>query len=94
MKGSMKLFKIFGIDIKLHFSWWLVFILIAWMLSASFFPQFFPGQTQVMYWTMGITASLLLFVSVLLHELSHFLYAICATMKFRFGSESGRRHYV
>jgi Zn-dependent protease/predicted transcriptional regulator len=75
MKGSMKLFKVFGIDIKLHFSWWLVFILIAWMLSASFFPQFFPGQTQVMYWTMGITASLLLFVSVLLHELSHSLVA-------------------
>ena len=75
MKGSMKLFKIFGIDIKLHFSWWLVFILIAWMLSASFFPQFFPGQTQVMYWTMGITASVLLFVSVLLHELSHSLVA-------------------
>jgi len=71
----MKLFKVFGIDIKLHFSWWFVFILIAWMLSGSFFPQFFPGHTLIMYWTMGITASLLLFVSVLLHELSHSLVA-------------------
>jgi Zn-dependent protease len=71
----MKLFRIFGIDVKLHFSWWFIFLLLTWSLSASFFPEFYPGQTVVRYWTMGIIAALLLFVSVLLHELSHSLVA-------------------
>ncbi|MBU1623251.1 MAG: site-2 protease family protein [Nanoarchaeota archaeon] len=75
MKGSMKLFTIFGIDIKLHFSWWFVFFLLSWILSDSFFPAYFPEQSSMTYWMMGITATLLLFVSVLLHELSHSLVA-------------------
>ena len=72
---STKIFKIFGIDIKLHYSWWIVFVLLAWILSTSFFPQFFPDQSNQNYWIMGIVSSLLLFVSVLLHELSHSLVA-------------------
>ena len=91
----MKIFSVFGIDIKLHFSWWFVFALIAWSLSASFFPHYFPDQTQTMYWSMGITASLLLFVSVLLHELSHSLVARAKNIKvesitlFFFGGVAG-----
>jgi Zn-dependent protease len=95
MKHSTKLFSVFGIDIKLHFSWWFVFILIAWSLSVSFFPQFFPDLSTKMYWSMGITASLLLFVSVLLHELSHSLIAKARRIKvesitlFFFGGVAG-----
>ena len=75
MNHSTKLFRIFGIDIQLHFSWWFIFFLLTWSLSTSFFPPFFPGYTQKTYWLMGILASLLLFISVLLHELSHSLVA-------------------
>ncbi len=95
MRGSTKLFTIFGIDIKIHFTWWFVFILLAWSLSASFFPHYFPEQTEIMYWTMGIVASLLLFVSVLLHELSHSLVAQAKRIKvesitlFFFGGVAG-----
>ncbi len=95
MNHSMKLFRIFGIDIKLHFTWWFVFALIAWSLSSAFFPQYFPNQTKVMYWSMGITASLLLFISVLLHELSHSLVAKAKNIKvesitlFFFGGVAG-----
>lgn len=91
----MKIFKIFGIDIKLHFTWWFVFALIAWSLSSTFFPQFFPNLSNQMYWIMGITASLLLFVSVLLHELSHSLVAKAKHIKvesitlFFFGGVAG-----
>jgi len=52
-----------------------VFVLLTWSLSTTFFPYFFPGFTQVGYWITGVIASLLLFVSVLLHELSHSLVA-------------------
>lgn len=95
MKGSTKLFRIFGIDIKLHFSWWFVFILLSWSLSSAFFPHFYPGMAARTYWLMGVTASLLLFVSVLLHELSHSLVAKAKKIKvesitlFFFGGVAG-----
>lgn len=95
MDGSTKIFRIFGIDIQLHFSWWLIFILLAWSLSSAFFPQNFPGLSIKMYWLMGIIASLLLFVSVLLHELSHSLVAKVRKIKvenitlFFFGGVAG-----
>ena len=95
MRGSTKLFTIFGIDIKIHFTWWFVFILLSWSLAASFFPHYFPDQTKEMYWMMGIVASLLLFVSVLLHELSHSLVAQAKKIKvesitlFFFGGVAG-----
>jgi len=86
MHKATKLFRIFGIDIQLHYSWWFIFILLAWSLSASFFPALCSGSlpgftydcshfTTNTYWFVGIIAALLLFVSVLLHELSHSLVA-------------------
>ncbi len=75
MRKSGTIARVFGIDIRLHYSWYFIFVLIAWSLSVSFFPHFFPNLSGVLYWSMGITAALLLFVSVLLHELSHSLVA-------------------
>ena len=75
MRGGTKLFTIFGIDIKIHFSWWFIFALLAYTLSVDFFPHYFSGLTTKMYWTMGIVSSVLLFISVLAHELAHSLMA-------------------
>ena len=94
MKAT-KIFRIFGIDVKLHISWWFVFILIAWSLSELFFPHHFEGYNTITYWFMGIVASLLLFVSVLLHELAHSLVAKAKKIKvesitlFFFGGVAG-----
>lgn len=81
MHGATKLFRIFGIDVQLHFSWWFVFVLLAWNLSTFFFPQYFPGLENKTYWVMGIVSVVLLFVSVLLHELSHSLVAKAKKIK-------------
>ncbi|MFC1801503.1 site-2 protease family protein [Nanoarchaeota archaeon] len=75
MRGGTKLFTIFGIDIKIHFSWWFIFALLAYTLSADFFPHYFSGLTTQTYWAMGIVSSVLLFVCVLAHELAHSLMA-------------------
>lgn len=95
MKGSLKIGRVLGIDIKLHFTWWFVFIFLSWALATGFFPQEFPGHSLVENWFMGITAALLLFVSVLLHELSHSLVARIRKIKvenitlFFFGGVAG-----
>lgn len=75
MFKATKIFRLWGIDVQLHYSWWFIFVLLSWSLSTSFFPQFFPNYTSATYWFMGILAALFLFISVVLHELSHSLVA-------------------
>lgn len=65
------MFRVHGIDVYLHFSWWFVFALLAHNLAVVVFPGQYPGLSAGAYWVMGVVAALLLFVSVLLHELMH-----------------------
>ena len=71
MKSSLKLFRVAGIDIGVHYTWIFIFLLVSWSLAASYFPQLYPGWSTALYWVTGIIAGLLLFVSVLIHELAH-----------------------
>ncbi len=71
MKGAIRLGSIRGIEIGVHYNWLLIFFLVAWSLAMGYFPQSYLGWTQLAYWTTGVIASILLFVSVLLHELAH-----------------------
>ncbi len=67
----LRIARIAGIPISLDYSWFLVFFLLTWSLGASYFPTQFPGWTAWEYWAIGILATLLLFLSVLLHEFGH-----------------------
>jgi Zn-dependent protease/CBS domain-containing protein len=75
MPGSFRLGKIFGIDIALHISWVIIFVLVTWSLATGGFASLYPGWSPLTYWMISVLAALLLFVSVLLHELSHSLVA-------------------
>jgi len=74
--GSFKLTKIFGIDVEINFSWILIFILFSFTLAQQYFPQMIEDLDSSVYWSMGIITTLLIFFSVLLHELAHSLRAI------------------
>lgn len=71
--GGFNLGKLFGIQFRLHYTWFLIFILITVSLSWQVFPVFYPGWSQLLYWTIGLASSLLVFASVLAHELAHSL---------------------
>lgn len=73
---SLQISKVKGIPIKLHFTLIIVFFLIAWTLASGFMPQFFPNLSVVHYWIMGIAGAIILFISVLLHELAHSILSI------------------
>ncbi len=75
MKSSLRLFRIAGIDIGIHYTWILIFILLSWSLAQGFFPRLYPGWDTVTYWITGLVSALLLFASVLVHELAHSLVA-------------------
>ncbi len=67
--------RIFGISIDLDYSWFLIVALLAWMLAVGYFPAQYRGWSTGEYWAMGIITAVLLFVSVLIHELAHSLVA-------------------
>lgn len=67
--------RLFGISIDLDYSWFLIVALLTWMLAASYFPTEFPGWSDAAYWGIGLATAILLFVSVLVHELAHSLVA-------------------
>src|SRR5205807_2697950 len=75
MPGSLRIGKIAGIDIDIHVSWIIILVLLTVSLAIGWFPQLYPGQSTATYWIVSLIASLLLFVSVLLHELAHSLVA-------------------
>ena len=66
----------FGIPIRVHASWLFVFFFVTWSLATGYLPDMLPGLSQPRYWGMGGVAALLLFASVLLHELGHSLVAL------------------
>jgi Zn-dependent protease/CBS domain-containing protein len=70
-RTNIRLFKVFGIPIELNITWFIVFALVAWSLVSLYFPTNYPGYSVTAHWVMGIVAALLLFTSVVLHELGH-----------------------
>ncbi len=75
MQGGIRIGRIFGINIYLDWSWIFIFLLVTWSLAAGLFPAWHPDWSPMLSWTVATAASLLLFVSILLHELSHSLVA-------------------
>jgi Zn-dependent protease/CBS domain-containing protein len=73
MGSGFNLGKIFGIQFRLHYTWFFIFLLITVSLSWQVFPVFYPGWSQLLYWSVGIATSLLFFASVLAHEMAHSL---------------------
>ena len=66
----------FGIPIHVHASWFVVFFFLTWSLATGLLPETLPGLSPPRYWGMGAVAALLLFLSVLLHELGHSYVAL------------------
>ena len=71
MANSFRLFTIAGIDVGVHISWLVIFALVTWSLASSYFPAVLPRSDQLERWLLGAVAAVLLFASVLIHELAH-----------------------
>ena len=70
------LVRVWGIPIVIDYSWFLVFFLVSYTMSQGYFPQTHKEFTTSQYWMMGMITAFLVFVSVLVHELSHSFVAL------------------
>ncbi len=75
-KSSIKLFKIFGIEIRLDYSWFIIFALFTYYFGFYYFPSFLPGLNKGLLALITIITVVLFFLSVLIHEISHSVVAI------------------
>jgi len=76
MRRGWRVGYILGIPLRIDASWLVVFALITWSLTTSFFPDTNAPWPQTLYWVLGLITSLLFFTSVVLHELGHSIVAI------------------
>lgn len=74
-RRGIPLFRVRGIQIRLDYSWLVIFFLVWWSLAAGYFPRVRPDEAASAYWTAGLLGTLLFFASILVHELSHSLVA-------------------
>jgi Zn-dependent protease/CBS domain-containing protein len=75
-KQSILIARIFGIPVKVDFSWFLVLVLFTWSFATGYYPAEFKNWPVAEYWLVGTITALMLFVSVLLHELGHSLVSL------------------
>ncbi|MFO7947785.1 MAG: site-2 protease family protein [Armatimonadota bacterium] len=60
-----------GISVEINYTWLIIFGLFFVSLSTSWFPEAHPDVAATWHWVAGFAATILLFASVLAHELSH-----------------------
>ncbi|HUQ41379.1 MAG TPA: site-2 protease family protein [Candidatus Limnocylindrales bacterium] len=75
MPGSFRIARILGIDVRVHFSWLLIFSLVTFSLADQVFPFNYPQWSEQKTWIVAAIAALLFFVSVVLHEFAHSIVA-------------------
>lgn len=74
MNNNIRVGNLFGIPFYVNPSWFLVLALVTWVYGSQL--QGFPQLVGFAPWLLGLASALLLFSSVLAHELGHSFVAI------------------
>ena len=74
MKAQIKLGRVFGVEIGLHYSWFIIALLITFSLAGEF-QQNNPQWSDSLRWSLAIVTAVLFFGSIVVHELSHAVVA-------------------
>ena len=73
---SLELIKIKGIPLRVHPSWFLILTLCTWIAQGQLSSVSDVSLPAWLRWGIGLITALLLFLSVLLHELGHSFVAL------------------
>src|SRR5581483_2882134 len=82
MRSNIRLGRIAGIEIGLHYSWFIIAALIAFSLGEQFRHNN-SDWSSAQIWAAAIFTAVMFFVGLLLHELSHSLVAKARGLKVR-----------
>ncbi len=75
MRGAIPVARLAGIRVTVDPTWFIIFLLVAYSLAVGYLPQQLAAVPPGVHWALGAALALLLFVSVLAHEMAHALVA-------------------
>jgi len=73
VRGQISLGKVFGIPLKLHYTWFIIFALVTSFLVRYAVAETYPVEQGVV---LGVLTSALFFASIITHELAHSIVAV------------------
>jgi len=73
--SSIRLGRVFGIEIGFNWSLVFIFALVVWTLATNILPIEAPGYPPLLYWLISAAGAVLFYACLLAHELSHALVA-------------------
>jgi len=75
LNPSIRLGRLFGIEVGFNWSLIFIFALVTWTLATNILPITAPGYGAVLYWVIAAVGAVLFYASLLAHELSHAIVA-------------------
>ena len=75
MPGSLRIARLFGIEVRIHLSWLIIFGILLFQLSDPTNPAGIPVLRRGEAYAVATITALLFFASVVTHELAHSLVA-------------------
>lgn len=75
MRNAIRIGKVFGIEVGLDYSWFIIFVLITWSLAGHYL-MVYQGWSPGFRLGLALVTALLFFFSILAHEFGHSLVAI------------------
>lgn len=70
-RRGIQLVRAFGVDIHIDYSWFIFFFLVTWTIGALYLPRVLAGTGKPLLWTLATSVAVMIFASVLFHEMSH-----------------------
>lgn len=75
MTPSIRLGRLFGIEIGFNWSLIFIFALVTWTLATDVLPVDAPGYPFLTYWSSAASGAIAFYACLLAHEMSHALVA-------------------
>jgi Zn-dependent protease len=60
MKSSLRIARLFGIDVYVHVSWFVILLVVSVSLAVNVFPALYPAWSTGVTYAVGVAAALLL----------------------------------
>jgi Zn-dependent protease/CBS domain-containing protein len=73
--GTFRIARVLGLEINIHWSWIFIFFLVTWTFATGILQELYPDWTDSRRWVVGGAISVVFFLSILTHEMSHSLLA-------------------
>ncbi|MCL5068718.1 MAG: site-2 protease family protein [Thaumarchaeota archaeon] len=72
---AIKLGTAFGVPIYIDYSWFIIFGLVVYTVGFGLMPVSYPNLSLIEYLSIGILSAVVLFASIVVHELAHSIVA-------------------